>query len=212
MEVAAAGPVLGSKEAGVQPTITSDFETFLRMLTTQIQNQDPLSPMEADQFASQLATFSMVEQQTLTNQNLEELISSISAGGLPGYASLVGRVAVHDQAFQFSGTPVELEIKNEISSSDTKIVILDRSGNVVAEIGLGSGQFKATWDGTGLDGRLLPPALYSAEVWRVSDDFHTETTVTTQAVIEEVRFDGGEATLILSDGTEIAEDRVKSVR
>ncbi|PRY73824.1 flagellar basal-body rod modification protein FlgD [Marivita geojedonensis] len=168
--------------------------------------------MEADQFASQLATFSMVEQQTLTNQNLEALISSISAGGLPGYASLVGRVAVHDQAFQFSGAPVELEIKNEIFSSDTKIVILDDSGNVVAEIELGSGQFKATWDGTGLEGRLLASALYSAEVWRVSDDFHTETTVTTQAVIEEVRFDGGEATLILSDGTEISEDRVNSFR
>lgn len=46
---------------------SSDFETFLKMLTTQIKNQDPLNPMEGTEFAVQLATFSGVEQQVMTN-------------------------------------------------------------------------------------------------------------------------------------------------
>ncbi len=55
-------------EASADKAVTSDYETFLRMLTTQLQNQDPMNPMESDDFAMQLATFSGVEQQVKTNE------------------------------------------------------------------------------------------------------------------------------------------------
>ena len=53
--------------------IGSDFDTFLKLLTTQMKNQDPLNPIDSTDYATQLATFSGVEQQTRTNQLLESL-------------------------------------------------------------------------------------------------------------------------------------------
>lgn len=65
----------GPAPAGPVPQINADFQTFLRMLTTQLQNQDPMNPMESSDFSVQLATFSGVEQQVMTNQ----LLTSLSA-------------------------------------------------------------------------------------------------------------------------------------
>ena len=61
--------------------ISSDFETFLLMLTTQLENQDPLNPIESQDFAVQLATFSGVEQQVLTNDLLSDLGQGFGSSG-----------------------------------------------------------------------------------------------------------------------------------
>ena len=74
-----------------KPDISSDFQTFLRMLTTQMQNQNPLEPIEASDFAVQLATFSGVEQQVRTNDLLSQLTSRM---GLSELANWVGREAL----------------------------------------------------------------------------------------------------------------------
>lgn len=69
--------------------INSDFETFLVMLTAQLQNQDPLNPMDSSDYAVQLATFSGVEQQVLTN----ELLRGLGAEGrIDNLASVAGWV------------------------------------------------------------------------------------------------------------------------
>jgi hypothetical protein len=62
-------------------TLGSDFETFLKMLTTQMKNQDPLNPVESSEYAVQLATFSSVEQQVLTNDLLTRLIGQSHRAG-----------------------------------------------------------------------------------------------------------------------------------
>lgn len=54
-------------------TVSADFETFLKMLTAQIQNQDPMNPIVSSDYATQLATFSSVEQQVLANSYLENI-------------------------------------------------------------------------------------------------------------------------------------------
>src|ERR1051325_236388 len=61
--------------ASAQKQLSSNFDTFLTLLTTQLQNQDPLQPMDSNQFTQQLVEFSQVEQQINSNQNLESLIS-----------------------------------------------------------------------------------------------------------------------------------------
>src|SRR5215470_14788285 len=61
--------------ADAQKTLSSNFDTFLTLLTTQLQNQDPLQPMDSNQFTQQLVEFSQVEQQINSNKNLESLIS-----------------------------------------------------------------------------------------------------------------------------------------
>ena len=61
--------------ASAQKTLSSNFDTFLTLLTTQLQNQDPLQPMDSNQFTQQLVQFSQVEQQINSNKNLESLIA-----------------------------------------------------------------------------------------------------------------------------------------
>ena len=137
MDVASVMGVNGGTSQAQISNVSQDFETFLRMLTTQIQNQDPLSPMAADQFASQLASFSMVEQQTLTNQKLDILASAFGAGGITAYASVVGRFALHEGPFDFTGSEITLEIADVTEfDADVKLVILDSRGAVVSEAAL----------------------------------------------------------------------------
>ncbi|MBA4456448.1 hypothetical protein FHK99_09055, partial [Cylindrospermopsis raciborskii CS-506_B] len=85
-----------STTSGAQATASSnrlsaDLNTFLRLLTTQLQNQDPTQPMDANQLTQQLVQFSTVEQQMNTNTTLQSLLSLQQAGQLGQAAALVGR-------------------------------------------------------------------------------------------------------------------------
>lgn len=80
-------------EASAKDAINSDFETFLIMLTTQMQNQDPLNPIDSSDFAVQLATFSSVEQQVKTNDLLTSLGQQFELMGLSQLAGWVGMEA-----------------------------------------------------------------------------------------------------------------------
>lgn len=210
--------VMSVKDGSATPDLaspvgeTSDFETFLRMLTTQIQNQDPLSPMQADQFADQLASFTMVEQQTLTNQRLQSLIEALSHNGLAGYSGLVGRTAVHEGPFEFSGLPVDLEIGGMSGApEDAILVLLDEQGEIVAEQAVPAGQSRLSWDGAGSDGQVLTPGPYQAELRRGSDGARLDIQVATAFVVEEVLF-GAEVALRLEDGSVIPEWAVSRLR
>ena len=74
-----------------EASISSDFETFLKMLTAQIKNQDPLKPMDPSEFATQLATFSSLEQQVLTNDRLEQISTILGSQGLTQHAHWIGK-------------------------------------------------------------------------------------------------------------------------
>ncbi|MCR9109666.1 flagellar hook capping FlgD N-terminal domain-containing protein [Marivita sp. XM-24bin2] len=194
-------------------TITQDFETFLKMLTTQIQNQDPLSPMAADQFASQLASFSMVEQQTLTNQRLEQLVLGLGSDGRSSFASFMGRHILHEGPFNFSGSAVLLEIDGvSVDESGLKLSIVSRDGRVVSEKSFSEGQSQMHWNGTDKDGLLVEPGFYSAEIRRVSDDTPVNAKVVTAGLVEEVRFGSGGAEFILANGTIVTENNIAGVR
>ena len=78
---------------GTAPTISSDFNTFLRMLTVQMQNQDPLNPIDSADYAVQLATFSGVEQQVRTNQLLADMQGKFSQLGMAEMAGWIGKEA-----------------------------------------------------------------------------------------------------------------------
>src|SRR5882762_3413381 len=79
-----------STSSGV-PDFTSNFNTFLTMLTTQLKNQDPLSPLDTSQFTQQLVSFSEVEQQINTNMNLQQLIQLQTTNQAVAAAPLVGQ-------------------------------------------------------------------------------------------------------------------------
>ena len=73
--------------------LASNFETFLTLLTSQLKNQDPLSPVDSNQFTAQLTQMAGVEQQLLTNDLLKSLVSAQGGGGLAGAANYIGKEA-----------------------------------------------------------------------------------------------------------------------
>src|ERR1700733_9299991 len=85
---AAGGSTAASK--GALTSLTSNFQDFLGMLMTQLQNQDPTSPMDTNQFTNELVEFSGVEQQINTNSSLTQLIQLTQSGQVEQSASLVG--------------------------------------------------------------------------------------------------------------------------
>lgn len=213
MDVASVMGVNGGTSQAQISNVSQDFETFLRMLTTQIQNQDPLSPMAADQFASQLASFSMVEQQTLTNQKLDILASAFGAGGITAYASVVGRFALHEGPFDFTGSEITLEIADVTEfDADVKLVILDSRGAVVSEAALAAGQSRVTWNGTDSEGRIVAPATYTAEIRRVADETNIDVRIATGDLVEEVRFGATQVELLLANGTVVPETAITTLR
>jgi flagellar basal-body rod modification protein FlgD len=88
--------------------ITSDFTTFLKMLTVQMQNQDPLNPIDSSDYAVQLATFSGVEQQVQTNQLLAEMTARFNQMGMSEMAGWIGQEARSNAVVTFDGDPVTL--------------------------------------------------------------------------------------------------------
>jgi len=108
--------------------ISSDFETFLRMLTVQMQNQDPLNPVDSSDYAVQLATFSGVEQAVLTNDLLKSLTAQMNSSGLAGMANWVGKEARAAAPAFFDGNPVTITPKPSAIAERVEVVVRNESG------------------------------------------------------------------------------------
>ena len=140
-----------------------DFETFLRMLTVQIRNQDPLNPMQATEFAQQLATFSGVEQQVRTNALLETLLGRAEMAEMAGWIGAQVRSAA---GAGFDGArPVELFLTPPAEAVDRAVLVVrDAMGMQVASDAVDPGATVHLWRGLGADGQPLPPGHYSFEM------------------------------------------------
>ena len=119
---------------GTGGALSSDFETFLRMLTVQMQNQDPLNPAEASDFAVQLATFSGVEQQVLTNELLRASgLASAQGERLADYSDWIGMHARSAAPVPAGGAPVTIEPQPHPAADTAVLVVRDAQGQILHE-------------------------------------------------------------------------------
>ncbi len=148
-----------SSNANAVPDFTSNFNTFLTMLTTQLQNQDPLSPVDTSQFTQQLVSFSEVEQQINTNKNLQQLLQLQTTDQAISAAPLVG------QNIQFNSSTAPLgngaagfsySLPNAAAS--VNLLVKDSSGNVVysTQGQTAAGKHDFIWDGKTSTGVQMP--------------------------------------------------------
>ncbi len=206
--VASAAP--GPSEKTV---ISSDFETFLKMLTAQMENQDPLNPVESTDYATQLATFSGVEQQVQTNDLLKSLGSQMGVMGmaqLSGWVGMEGRAAV---SVPFDGSPITLDPVPRNVADQAFLVVRDATGAEVqrSELALGGGTMD--WVGVGPDGAPLPYASYSFEVENHSQGAVIGSdSVAVYAEIQEARMEDGRTVLIFEGGAKLPADEVTAIR
>ena len=142
-------------------------DAFLKLLTTQLQNQDPLNPMENEAFVSQLAEFSSVEGIKGMQESLETMVTSMRSDQLLSGANLVGRsVGLGNTDVRAAGgLNTELQIELDQPASNVSLqVISNTTGQIVYQGDLGpqpAGTLNTTWSGTDDTGNPLPVGSYS---------------------------------------------------
>ncbi len=183
MEINGVGFKDPSSVGGTQAASSSladTFDTFLTLLTTQLQNQDPLDPMKSEQFTSQLVQFAGVEQSITTNKKLEQLIELQTSSQLNTAVSYIGKnvEVVADELMLDNGTS-EISYGLDHNAATTIISIVDLNGNAVRTIDgeIAAGRHELTWDGRNARGDLLPDGVYGFSVVAVDDDDETVDTV-----------------------------------
>ncbi len=194
-------------------SITSDFDMFLKMLTTQMKHQDPLNPVDSADFAVQLATFSSVEQQQLTNQLLEGLGSQLGLTGMAQLAAWVGKEARAPVAAVFDGTPVTLSATPDPRAKETTLIVTDAAGTIMSRQSILVGTEPFEWAGATADGGTLPPGRYSFSLESVADGEVISTTpVEVYSRIIEAQAGENGTILVMEGGVQVAADKVTALR
>lgn len=207
------GNTSAAKTAGGK--LADDFNQFLTLLTTQLANQDPLSPMDTTEFTNQLVLFAGVEQQIASNENLEELISLSGGNQAVQAVSYIGKHAeAKGNIFQLTENGAEIGYDLATDAKAATLLIFDASDNLVRleRVDVEAGKHNFFWDGTNADGDQLEPGAYSFAVSAVDEDdagIDVETSVSGVVDGVEVRDEG----VILTVGeTEMLLDNVFGIR
>jgi len=193
--------------------VNSDYDVFLQLLTAQVKNQDPLDPMSSDDFSSQLAQFSAVEQQVKTNDLLEALGLQMSVMGMGEMASWIGLDARAVAAASFDGTPISVSPNPAASADRAVLVVRDSSGNEVQRQDFTPSTDEIQWAGVDENGAPFANGLYTFEVESYSGD---ELIATNKAEIYsrvlEAKSSNGETVLVLEGGVEVPSSSVSALR
>ena len=200
-------------KATTKTVINSDFETFLRMLTTQLQNQDPLNPMNSSDFAVQLATFSSVEQQVLTNDLLTGLSGQMGQMGMAQLAGWVGMDARAPMPARFDGFPVTIQPAITNTADEARLIVRDAGGEVVQTQSIPIAEETYLWSGRDAAGQSLPPGLYSFEVESYVQGERQDSRIPeTYGRIVEARIEEGRTILVMESGATVQADAVTALR
>jgi flagellar basal-body rod modification protein FlgD len=212
MDVGAVGAASGN--AISRQSLASNFETFLTLLTTQLQHQNPLDPLDTNQFTQQLVAFAGVEQQLRTNDNLAALVglSKVSQN-----VTAMGFVGAHVTA---EGSTTELRdglavwYLSSPSPAQANISIVDANGSTVftETKTLDASTQPYQWNGRTSSGTIAPPGSYKIVV-TAADASGKAVSVGTSfsGVVDQVDV-SGEEPLLLVGATLITIDQVRSVQ
>jgi flagellar basal-body rod modification protein FlgD len=174
----------GTTDIAGSQEIAGNFDTFLQLLTTQLQNQDPLSPLDTNQFTEQLVEFASVEQQINENSNLQTLISLQQTSEATQAMQFLGSsVTISSNAAALSNaTGQEATWSVSSPSPATAAVTISSSTGQVAYTGttsLSSGTQSYAWNGQGNNGVTWPDGNYTLSITATGAN-GSPVTVTTQ--------------------------------
>lgn len=193
-----------SSNAASATSLAKNFDTFLTILTAQIQNQDPLEPLDSTQFTEQLVQFSGVEQQIRTNQSMETLIAATRSNAGASLSGYLGDTAEVDAAgAAYSGEPVTWRFSLPRAAAKSTITVTNPDGNVLySQPGpktAGSHEFQ--WDGQLSNGETAAPGPYYINVVATdSDGARIEADHSVLALVTGVDLTYGEPALTTTAG------------
>ncbi len=200
-------PLFQNSSSGAEPSssaaaaASADFENFLKLLTAQLRNQDPLSPLDSTQFVAQLASFSTVEQLVGANARLDALAATMGGAGLDSYAPLLGReVEAQGAPIWLGTTPAEFRVEADPNADAVEAIVTNATGGEVARFPVNNSNERQMWDGATPSGPA-PQGAYFMEIvyWRNGAE-----TGRRQAsgfgVVDEIRANASGAQLFTAQG------------
>ncbi len=202
-----------SSTASANSVLSSDFETFLQMLTAQAEYQDPLEPIDSSEYAAQLAQFSMVEQQVLTNDLLADLNAQLGAGTISELAGWIGLDARTTAPVGFDGNPITLHPDPSPLADEVRLIIRDKDGVAVQQVQIPKSSEPMLWAGVQDDGTPFPAGTYSFEIESLAQGEIIESQpAETYARITEAQLVNGETVLVMAGGVTVGADEIIGLR
>ena len=157
----------GSTSSSDAALLGSNLNTFLTLLTTQLKNQDPTSPMDTNQFTQQLVEFSAVEQQINTNNNLKTLISLQTSSEAISALPMVGKtIQYNESTAPLSNGQASFTYTLPTDASAANLLVEDANGNIVYQTtaATSAGSHSFLWNGQNAAGTTSPDGAYSLAV------------------------------------------------
>lgn len=193
--------------------ISSDFETFLKMLTVQMENQDPMNPIESSDYAVQLATFSGVEQQVRTNDLLKAVQNQL---GVMSMSDLVGWVGMEARAAtetRFELQPIEVTPDLPAGATQSFMVVRNGAGQQIDRVQIPLTNEPVEWAGLDEAGKLFPQGNYAFYQQAYgATGLLSETQMAVYSEVVEAKVENGETILVLDGGGQISAGAVDALR
>lgn len=161
--------------------LSANYEMFLTLLTTQIRNQSPLDPMDANQFTQQLVQYSAIEQQIQTNSNLEEMKSSLAISNATSLVNYIGTTVTADSSQTTLQNGSAKWNFSMAKAGTADITVKNAAGEVVytASQAYGAGTAEFGWNGKTSNGVAAEDGTYTIDV-AAKDAAGNKVAVTTE--------------------------------
>jgi flagellar basal-body rod modification protein FlgD len=196
--------------AGVGGTVTEQTQNFLKLLIAQIQNQDPMAPMDASSMTSQMSQLNMVSSIGDMNKSMTAMLSQMQSVNFMNQAALIGHSpVVAGGGISFDGTNAAVLGANAVNPLTSAVAtIKDANGNTVNSMDMGSldaGMNNFAWDGKDADGNTMPAGMYYLSISGTSTTGAKEipTAYVASPVMSVSKGSNGDALLSLLDGRKI---------
>ncbi len=214
--VANSSTIEGSQSARAESKLEDDLNQFLNLLVAQLQNQDPLDPLDANEFTSQLVQFASVEQQIFQNSNLEKLLNLQETSQISQMVDFIGnRIEFASQKLPVEDGAAEFTYTIPAGVRDATINIANGAGlNVFYTDGdTNSGTHTFKWNGLDKNGRQVPDGVYTLLI-SAKDAFDklAEIEYTVFGTVTGAGVDNGETELFIGDNLGVGVDTVLSVK
>ena len=163
---ATAASAVNAAASTASTTLSGNFNTFLTLLTAQLKNQDPTTPMDSNQFTSELVQFSSVEQQINTNSSLGQLIQLTQSGQVLQSSSIVGQtVDVTSDKLSLQNSNASINFTAPTAEPVT-VTVAGANGATIkqSQVSASQGANSWSWDGKDSSGAQYPDGAYSVTV------------------------------------------------
>lgn len=193
---------LADKADGTNPKSQLDKDAFMKLLLTELQYQDPTSPMDTEKMLTQTSQLATLEMQENTNSAMKELVSQLKTNSSMYALSALGKMASlgTDKVVLDEGDrAIDIPVYFEDDVSDGRVEILDSSAsnaNILRSIpfsNLKQGVNKISWDTLGTNGAALQPGAYSVRIKYTNTDGQFKSAKYGEYPVESVKFIGGKA-------------------